>query len=195
MYLVSSYTSFLEDTGDRGRARETRYRDRWTDRQNAEFTDTDGTSDCYKDYQALRESFTDEGSLFLCILQCRPPRLLATSIHCVWCWVVSLFSPQGTSEAYTDLPTVLTIVHFDGTHLIPPQYSYQSPVGAGQSSLGKEISSGVIIAFINASAISSKVEFPSFKKESDGGKDVSVALSASYTCALATNRWLSHNGS
>jgi hypothetical protein len=35
---------------------------------------------------------------------------------------LSLFRPYTLSRAYADLPTVLVIVHCDGTHPIPPQY-------------------------------------------------------------------------
>jgi hypothetical protein len=41
----------------------------------------------------------------------------------VWYFgVLPLFRPCTLRRAYADLPTVLTIVHFDGTHPIPPQY-------------------------------------------------------------------------
>jgi len=39
-------------------------------------------------------------------------------------WVLSLFQRHTLRRAYTDLPAVLTIVHFDGTHPIPPHYGH-----------------------------------------------------------------------
>jgi hypothetical protein len=45
--------------------------------------------------------------------------------YCAWFLVLSpfwaLFFPQSTSRAYASLTTVLAIVHFGGTHPIPPQ--------------------------------------------------------------------------
>jgi hypothetical protein len=38
-------------------------------------------------------------------------------------WFLSPFRPYTLRRAYADLPTVLTIVQYDGTHPIPPQYS------------------------------------------------------------------------
>jgi hypothetical protein len=35
---------------------------------------------------------------------------------------LSPFQPYTLRRAYADLPTALTIVHFDGTHPIPPYY-------------------------------------------------------------------------
>ena len=40
--------------------------------------------------------------------------------YCLVFWVLSLFQSYTLRRAYADLPTVLTIVHFDGTHPIPP---------------------------------------------------------------------------
>ena len=55
-----------------------------------------------------------------------------------WCFGFSpLFRPCTPRRAYADLPTVLTIVHFDGTHPIPPHYYYHPSHSRGDKMRGK----------------------------------------------------------
>jgi hypothetical protein len=78
------------------------------------FTDSVRMRDHYKIARRPESPFTDTGYSSTGV-----STVLTAPI--VWCFgFLSPFQPYILCRVYADLPTVLTIVHCDGTHPIPP---------------------------------------------------------------------------